>query len=429
MTLAGVDTDQITLSDYFDTSLMQYFEPQYNYEGGYIYGGDQYYQGNKATRVTTTPTESGVDFTVTVPKTDTGTYYSHYRLVYYLTVKDLAALQQLKERAAHENDGKTQIVNTVNFDGIPATKSIDFGYSFLSKNQTKAATATDRTSSYSITVNADGLDINPHGDTLVLEDVMTNQILDLSTLAANPRDNVVFDYDAEAGKLIVTLPDNTPVTITYSSVVLGTGSTAYSNTASLFGQTRGTNSSVNITSSGTGSASVPTIRLVKHESGNLSVRLAGAVFQLYNSKPDGTIDYDNPVVNMNGTNATFTSDSRGIVMVRGGSSTVGWNLEEGTRYYLVETQAPDGYMLDPTPIPFAITANPVWADEYPDNFVLSVANSAVSGGYQLPQTGGTGTAVFYGIASLLVLLGVAGMIGGRRRARGPADGEGAVRTR
>lgn len=414
--LTGVSSDSFTITDSFDTSILEYYASD-AYDAAHIYGGTQYGQYDGNVTFTTTPTSTGMTINVSsLPKTSSGSYYSHYKLVYYLTVKDADALKALRQRAT-DNNGKTTIDNTVNWDGNEGKRSIDYSYDFLGKNLTKwpNPSSNDRTASYTITLNPAGTDINPDGDTLTLKDTMTNQVLDVSSIKATPSEGVTYDYDVATKTLTVTFPDATPVTLTYNATVIGTGNVQYSNTASLSGQSKTTTQTGNFSSSGSGSASIPSIKLLKYAKGDLTKKLEGATFALYNADANGDIDRNNPVRDKDGSNVTFTSNSQGIVDIKGGQTTVGWTIEEGKTYYLVETQSPDGYKLDPTPIKFTVTDSPTEDDQYISGFTLQVANEEGSNGFVLPDTGGTGT-VLSRMASLVLLAGAA--FGLRRLRRG-----------
>lgn len=83
------------------------------------------------------------------------------------------------------------------------------------------------------------------------------------------------------------------------------------------------------------------------------------------------------------TTVTTGSDGRAVI----------YGLAYG-EYYLVETQAPDGYRLLPEPTKFAIDAT-----SHLDTNVLTVTNS---GGAELPTTGGMGTTALTVLGAVLV---------------------------
>lgn len=138
------------------------------------------------------------------------------------------------------------------------------------------------------------------------------------------------------------------------------------------------------------------ISLVKVDASNQSQHLAGAKFTLNVKNEDGTYS---PVSFF--TDAAMTQKSEEAITDANGSALF-YGLAYGT-YYLIETEAPEGYNLLTEPVEVVVDA----ATHLAENAVL-VTNSAH---FQLPETGGIGTAVFTlggaGIlsAAALVLLG------------------------
>lgn len=129
-------------------------------------------------------------------------------------------------------------------------------------------------------------------------------------------------------------------------------------------------------------------------------KLAGADFSLYRTEANATAD----------TNAiaTGTSDSDGKVVFKTGNDEI--KLQSGT-YYIRETKAPTGYnrYSDIIPITIAVEynetiSNGTYVKSAPADGIatVDVKNSKTI----LPQTGGAGYAVLYGIAGLLMIGGV-----------------------
>ncbi|PSJ32087.1 hypothetical protein UF10_01405 [Peptostreptococcus russellii] len=148
-------------------------------------------------------------------------------------------------------------------------------------------------------------------------------------------------------------------------------------------------------------------------------KLAGAKFKLYSSKTDADANDDTKAIKV----SPVTTTVAGSYVVDPTSSTTefesveeitgeGYNLRvnglaEGT-YYLVETQAPDGYNKLTAPIEIKITKS---ADTEVNNWTISkdgavetdkIIDIANSTGSLLPFIGGRGTIVFAVIAVLLV---------------------------
>lgn len=65
----------------------------------------------------------------------------------------------------------------------------------------------------------------------------------------------------------------------------------------------------------------------------------------------------------------------GIAIITGWQDQDGWSLFEGTKYYLVETQAPQGYLKRSDKIYFTVKDNPTAADEYPDPYTIPWSNT------------------------------------------------------
>ncbi|MBX3116542.1 MAG: SpaH/EbpB family LPXTG-anchored major pilin [Cryobacterium sp.] len=112
--------------------------------------------------------------------------------------------------------------------------------------------------------------------------------------------------------------------------------------------------------------------------------LQGATFQIFlDADGDGVVDageLDTPVTSGGGT--SFSSDVNGFVDIP--------VLKVG-KYFLVETVAPVGYQLDPTPRPVTIVAGP-WDDDPAVNYI-EISNDQVPP-WLLPFTGGSGVLIF-----------------------------------
>ena len=143
-----------------------------------------------------------------------------------------------------------------------------------------------------------------------------------------------------------TLPDAKRITIKYSARVLyvldenDEAEVTTTNTALLIAgsisKTEVVSDLVEIKSDGSGEAVVYDINLIKYEAGNMTKRLAGAVFELLDSEYNNILDKDGKAV-------SFTSDSNGRILIEGDQEIDGWSLLADTRYYLKETVAPKGY--------------------------------------------------------------------------------------
>lgn len=150
----------------------------------------------------------------------------------------------------------------------------------------------------------------------------------------------------------------------------------------------------------------------KVDGADVTTKLAGAIFSLYTTTPDGgAVDSTIGGVDVYLVKDNITSDANGIFTAT--------ELRAGT-YYLVETTAPVGYNLLLDPIVFTITATYDANDGTIDTFTtdntatfvptittgsvaLTVANNA---GSILPSTGGIGTTIFT-VVGLSLMIGAA----------------------
>ncbi|CAN7170299.1 SpaH/EbpB family LPXTG-anchored major pilin [Microbacterium sp. LjRoot45] len=134
--------------------------------------------------------------------------------------------------------------------------------------------------------------------------------------------------------------------------------------------------------------------------------LTGASFQVFTSAADAAAQ-TNPVSLGGQTTFTVTA-ADGTLTLSGlrysdfaGDATVAPGDPGYLSYYLVETVAPSGFELLAEPIPFTVTAatSAIGVD-------LEVVNVAHNAGFELPQTGGTGTGLLYVFGFALIAGGV-----------------------
>ncbi|MDY2658332.1 MAG: SpaA isopeptide-forming pilin-related protein, partial [[Ruminococcus] gnavus] len=164
--------------------------------------------------------------------------------------------------------------------------------------------------------------------------------------------------------------------------------------------------------------------------GQTSSYLAGATFRIYGTEQDAKVN-TNPI-GVKGSNGSYTVDktSQEYDMVSiGDGTTVGTGmnlklngLKAGT-YWLVETDAPDGYNGITAPIKITITkSNDTdvnnWTiskgDDVVEDKIIDIENST---GTILPGTGGMGTVLFTVVGVVLALLiGASFVISRRKRA-------------
>ena len=359
--LFGVESDNFTITDVFDTEIL---EP---YNGGddafYVYGGTQYYQGNKGSSpVTYINSATGMTMNVSIdslPK-DGQNYYTGYKVVYYLTVKDQTALNKLIARAAAAEDGKATLENRVDWEGETDTTPVVYTYEGLDKeiltsDEELKKTDEDIYADFRITLNPGAQRLNG-GEPLTMTDTVNNLSVVLTSIQATPSEGV--SWDMSGNTVTYTIPDATKVVITYKARVIfttigETGDTVkveFSNEAEMEGYSDKVNKTAERHNSGGGVGSVPSINLLKYEAGNMTKRLSGAKFALLDSNK-------NPVVDKNGNEVTFTTGADGMIKVEGDQEADGWSIAEDRRYYLRETEAPEGYKLASFDYSFQISSD------------------------------------------------------------------------
>ena len=334
--LSGVSGD-ITINEAFDNSILDFYEPDYT-DAGHIYGGDQYYQGTDSGHVVSydsaakTMKVSGSNLAK-----DKGNYYGYYRIVYYLKVKDAAALKALQQKAQNEG-GTTTIENTATWDTITSNKvTSNYSYEGVTKETIHGPEKEEdgfTYVTYKIVFNPSAVKLG-ETDTLTATDEFSNLSIVYDSITATPSENVT--WDVRSNTAIFTIPNETAVTITYKAKVLGTGSVPVSNEAKLEYYSKKKEDTINVVSSGSGTASNLSINILKYKDGDMTTRLQGAEFALY-------FEDGEPVRSKNtGEQVTAVTNARGIATFSGGEKTDGWSLIKNQRYYFVETKAPDHY--------------------------------------------------------------------------------------
>lgn len=215
-------------------------------------------------------------------------------------------------------------------------------------------------------------------------------------------------------------------TVTYYAKVNANAVVTEKNSASLeYG-----NDSSNTTTTTPSEVKTPTypLQIRKFARGDEQNFLGGATFRLYPTEGDAKAD--TKAIGVTGSNGTYTVDknSKNFDMVSVESEIPsGMNLKlnglaAGT-YWLVETEAPDGYNGVTAPIKITITKS---NDTEVNNWTISKGDDVVedkiidienSTGTILPGTGGMGTVLFTVVGVVLALLiGASFVISRRKRA-------------
>ena len=246
------------------------------------------------------------------------------------------------------------------------SQSVNVSTSTLKKTVETGA----RTLPFKIQVNSLGEDLLADTDYLTVVDTLSETLqLDPTSITVtntNTGASVPYTASVEGSTLRITIPDGVPITISYKArVQVKPGvKVAIRNDAHWEGYAS--------TSSGTiidddyayaagGTAvgsSTPTVEIIKYDSGSVTTRLPGAEFEM----AEGTMD-NGTFTPTEGKTWTGTTDANGVLAF-GADPLMAYN----TVYRIVETKAPDGYVLDAAPHYFLVAkAN---ADgsypEYPD---------------------------------------------------------------
>lgn len=175
-----------------------------------------------------------------------------------------------------------------------------------------------------------------------------------------------------------------------------------------------------VTDPGTGGTLVFGTQVFTKKSNIGDTVLAGAEFKVYASADAALAGGDGNLKPIEGSSVDgiWTSDENGVVTVDGlrRSDNIDGQIitdeSKFTKYYLVETKAPKGHQLLAEPIEFLVLENE------PTVTVVNVSTS--SPGFTLPLTGGSGTAMFVVVGSLLV--GTVFFLVGKRRKKLAAEG-------
>ena len=306
---------------------------------------------------------------------------------------------------------------------------------------------------YTLRVNQGGVDLLKDSTTMVVKDQMqywnskndnnnfnaTLLVDDIHVYALNPDGTIgesvdfTYTYDKKTTypydntnacttcTLLFTVPDNRPLYITYVYRISGKTNvgTNFVNKASVeqlteedYGSSSEMRNWIQFTDS-MASANVNHLKISKVDAANYEKLLKGAKFELRK---------------YNGSN--YVKDRE--ITVETGSLTLD-DLDFNTAYYLTETEAPRGYLLDTTPHYFLLYSdapdckNPDGSIKFckPDDFdpgaftfgdaTLQIANERAKT-YKLPQTGGGGTRGF-SLGGALITVGGLYLLTRKKRRR------------
>ena len=339
LTLSGVSDVPVNIEDTFDTSLL---EIDTSKTGTWwhmnLWGGNQYYQDVGPIPVSYADTSNGVLITAnTVPMQANGNYYSHYKITYYVKLKDGVDLDAL----AVANGGEHELTNTAKWGDHESSYTYKTVYDYFDKkllNENELG-GINRTARYQITFNPAKATLN-QGEPMTLTDVMSpNLSLDYSSVSiTTDPEGVPVPYSSigpDDGTTVVryTIPDSTAVTITYEAMVVGNGPVTITNDADINGKEEHTESTKIYGGAGEGDAAVASFKIVKVDGYDASKKLEGVQFRLFAENPDLSFDSE-------GTKELIlTSDENGEVIIDGDV----FEIFFSEVYHLQEIEPLDGY--------------------------------------------------------------------------------------
>lgn len=231
----------------------------------------------------------------------------------------------------------------------------------------KTAETGARTLPFTIQVNSLGEDLLADTDYLTVVDTLSETLqLDPTSITVtntNTGASVPYTASVEGSTLRITIPDGVPITISYKArVQVKPGVKVAIRNDAHWGGYASTSSGTIIdddyayAAGGTAvGSSTPTVEIIKYDSGSVTTRLPGAEFEM----AEGTMD-NGTFMPTEGKTWTGTTDANGVLAF-GADPLMAYN----TVYRIVETKAPDGYVLDAAPHYFLV-AKANADDSYPE---------------------------------------------------------------
>lgn len=222
-----------------------------------------------------------------------------------------------------------------------------------------------RTLPFTITVNSLGEDLLAGADRLTVVDTLSDTLqLDPTSITvtnSKTQDSVPYTASVDGNTLRVVIPDGQPLTISYKAKVLAKpGETVdIKNDAHWEGYASTTGGSIEIKGYNysvggiAGGSSTPYVEIIKYDAGSVTTRLPGAEFEMV----EGTM-VSGVFTPTEGKIWTGTTNAQGVLKF-GEDPLMAYNMV----YRITETQAPEGFVLDSTPIYFVVATNA--GTEYP----------------------------------------------------------------
>ncbi|MDO5085280.1 MAG: Cna B-type domain-containing protein, partial [Erysipelotrichaceae bacterium] len=293
-----------------------------------------------------------------------GKLYPFYKVEYSLIVKDKAALDALNALAINAPEGYP-LTNTATWNGLTSqvTEAKHTHFPYVDKKlDLNPSSANDYIAEFSIVVNKFGQDLIPNANALSISDTLSDSLRFIpESVVYEPAVNATYNYENNV-LTFNDLPDNQKITIKYKAKVLGKGLVNFTNTAKFSNFESKIVNNVNITYTGLGTGSNPSITLFKVDDIDNTKPVQGVVFQLFYVNDAGV---DVAVTDKNNNNVTFTTGVDGKVLVVGDSVNLGWALwSDGRTYKLREIARPSWYLAKGEDVTFKFKDIPVAADEY-----------------------------------------------------------------
>ncbi|MDO4803268.1 MAG: SpaA isopeptide-forming pilin-related protein [Lachnospiraceae bacterium] len=345
--------DSFTIEDKFDTSILKVADPELVKGGAanlyrhmYICGGDrpgQVFENETKTPISYTETPEGVTLNVaSIPKHEDGSYYRHYRIIYFLQVRDGVDLEAL----AKANGGDYSVENTAKWGDYESEFSFKVKTNYIDKqllNESELG-GTNRIAKYQIVFNPEKLMLQPDdetSDTITMTDTLSNTLsidygsIKIETDPANVPVPYSLKGDRETHETIATyqIPNATKVTITYEALVVGNGPVTIKNRASTSNRIVDTTSSKEYGSESEGEGAVANLKIVKVDGYDASKKLEGVRFKFY-SQRRLPFDHDGNV-----TELILETDENGEIIIDGNE----YLIYFGEKYFLEEIEAKPGY--------------------------------------------------------------------------------------
>ena len=346
--VSGIEGEQIEITDEFNTKQLKLdkdkgFKVKYSDDG-------KNYSNDRTAEVKTEGTEKGLKFIISNFHKNGENNHKYYKLTYYLKVTDLESIETSSEGGIVQNKatfrGESETVDTK----VVGTPGI------IKKELLNEPTIQEDKfiAEYKLTINP-GKKQYGKSDTLVVEDKMTNMTaikrddVKVETVPESNKDKVTAVFKEDG--IDFTVPNATEVIITYKAKWTGNGNVDHTNEVTVYGYSQNVKKTATVSSQGSGGYSNLHLTIYKVEDGNDIKLLSGAKFSLEIYENGEYI----PVRERNGDPVTITTEENGKAVLQGHEGDRGWVLWKDYKYRLIETKAPDGYILDSTPHEFTFS--------------------------------------------------------------------------